>query len=53
MTLEKLCLHKLNGECKDGLTDYDERHHPNNYDCKDYVPIDILEIEVRNTRRKK
>jgi hypothetical protein len=48
MTLEKTCLHRINGECKSCLIDYSPNHHPNNYDCRDYVDVDIVVIKIEN-----
>jgi hypothetical protein len=46
--IEKICLHKLNNECKSCLPDFDKRHHPNNYDCVDYEEVDIIIREVKS-----
>jgi hypothetical protein len=43
----KTCLNRLIGGCKNICqSDYDISHHPNNYDCKDYHEIPILEFTV-------
>lgn len=35
------CLNRFLGRCIGCAEDYDQKHHPNNYDCPDYKPIKI------------
>jgi len=46
----KVCLYrgKAFGKCKECQRDYDTNHHPNNYDCRDYVEINLLTFNVKD-----
>ena len=46
MPLEETCLHRLVGQCKECISDLDISHHPNNYDCPDYIKVTIIKQEV-------
>jgi hypothetical protein len=39
------CLNRLLGNCENCKKDYDN-HHPNNYDCQNYIEVHLLEILV-------
>lgn len=41
------CLHRVLGECKECLINYNLNHHPNNYDCEKYYEIHIIETEIK------
>jgi len=41
------CLHRVVGDCKDCRLDYDLNHHPNNYDCKRYTPVNLRTFEIK------
>ena len=48
--MQESCLHHLSGkylteQCKRCQEDYDEDHHPNNYDCRFYEPRIQINIE--------
>ena len=42
----KTCLNRFLGHCSNCSRDYNENHHPNNLDCPNYVPLDLLIAEV-------
>jgi hypothetical protein len=47
--MEKTCLHRFCGDCKDCKIDYEPItfNHPfNNYDCKNYCEIHFFTINV-------
>ena len=44
----KICLHQFLGDCPNCTKDFDESHHPNNMDCKNFYPISILIMEVKD-----
>ena len=41
------CLHRVVGDCKGCELDYDLNHHPNNYDCKKYTPVNLRTFEIK------
>ena len=47
MTLEKTCLYRFLGDCKNCVRNYDENKRPNNYDCEKYreIKIEVIEVE--------
>ena len=45
MKLEVLCIGQMYGRCKCEV-DTDPNHHPNNYDCPDYIPITIRHFKA-------
>jgi len=43
----KTCLNRLIKTCENRCQrDYDNFHHPNNYDCRDYQEVNVLEFTV-------
>lgn len=40
------CLNRLIGRCTHCKEDYDIAHHPNNYDCNGYHPVNLFIFEV-------
>jgi len=44
--LRKTCLNRFLGRCQGCIEDYNEGHHPNNYDCRDYKEIKIITHEI-------
>lgn len=50
----KTCLNRLIGRCENIINggrcqrDYDITHHPNNYDCRKYHEVNLLELYVVN-----
>ncbi len=51
MALEKICLHKLNGECKDCLIDLDPLYHSQK-ECADYIEADEKAIDTRRKNNR-
>ena len=41
------CLHRVIGNCKDCIRDFDTSHHPNNYDCPKYREVRIVILNIK------
>ena len=44
--LEETCMNRFLGICKGCAEDYDQAHHPNNYDCPRFYQTRIFVHEV-------
>jgi len=44
MIIQIVCLWHLLGNCKWCTPDLDLSHHPNNYDCKRFIPVSIFTV---------
>ena len=42
-----VCLNRWLGRCHDYKEDYDLNHHPNNFDCSSYKPIQVIYFYVQ------
>jgi len=44
----------LIGRCENGCErDYNENHHPNNYDCVNYQEVNFVEFEIQEAKKLK
>ena len=48
--VKKTCFYRLIRRCEDCTEDYDESHHPNNYDCPFYKEV-IIEYNFEEPRK--
>jgi len=48
--LFKTCLNRFLGRCSNCSRDYNENHHPNNLDCPNYVPLELLVAKVKERK---
>jgi hypothetical protein len=47
----KICLLHFLGRCKQCTPDFDKSHHPNNYDCKSFIPLALITMEVKSEKK--
>ena len=55
MEVIRTCLNRKNRVCqiygRRCEKDYDTNHHPNNYDCTGYLEANVVEFEVKETKK--
>ena len=47
----EICLNKFIGRCPKCEIDFDKAHFPNNYDCKDYKPVQLTTYIVKGENK--
>lgn len=45
------CVNRMLKECKDCILDYNQNNHPNNFDCKNYQPVNIRTFYVEEKKQ--